>query len=70
MPLDVNNRVLVSQGIRRIRAGRAVPGIRALLAIGNRPTTSLPAADLGFTLGPRLNAAGRLDAGGLMRRIG
>jgi single-stranded-DNA-specific exonuclease len=61
VPLDVNNRVLVSQGIRRIRAGRAVPGIRALLAIGNRPTTSLTAADLGFTIGPRLNAAGRLD---------
>jgi single-stranded-DNA-specific exonuclease len=61
VPLDVNNRVLVSQGIRRIRAGRAVPGIRALLAIGNRPYASLAAADLGFTIGPRLNAAGRLD---------
>jgi len=61
VPLDVNNRVLVSQGLRRIRAGRAVPGIRALLAIGNRPVTSVTAADLGFTIGPRLNAAGRLD---------
>jgi len=61
VPLDVNNRVLVAQGIRRIRAGRAVPGIRALLAIGNRPVASLTAADLGFTIGPRLNAAGRLD---------
>jgi single-stranded-DNA-specific exonuclease len=61
VPLDVNNRVLVAQGIRRIRAGRAVPGIRALLAIGNRPLASLTAADLGFTIGPRLNAAGRLD---------
>ncbi|HEV7607720.1 MAG TPA: single-stranded-DNA-specific exonuclease RecJ [Steroidobacteraceae bacterium] len=61
VPLDVNNRVLVAQGIRRIRAGRAVPGIRALLAIGNRSLSSLTAADLGFTIGPRLNAAGRLD---------
>jgi single-stranded-DNA-specific exonuclease len=61
VPLDVNNRVLVSQGIRRIRSGRAVPGIRALLAIGNRAVPSVTAADLGFTIGPRLNAAGRLD---------
>jgi single-stranded-DNA-specific exonuclease len=61
VPLDVNNRVLVSQGLRRIRAGRAVPGIRALLAIGNRAVPSVTAADLGFTIGPRLNAAGRLD---------
>jgi len=61
VPLDVNNRVLVAQGIRRIRAGRAVPGIRALLSIGKRSVSELTAADLGFTIGPRLNAAGRLD---------
>lgn len=61
VPLDVNNRVLVSQGIRRIRAGRAVPGIRALLSIGNRSVPAVTAADLGFAIGPRLNAAGRLD---------
>jgi single-stranded-DNA-specific exonuclease len=61
VPLDVNNRVLVSQGLRRIRAGRAVPGIRALLALGKRSLSALTAADLGFTIGPRLNAAGRLD---------
>ena len=61
VPLDVNNRVLVAQGIRRIRAGRAVPGIRALLEIGKRSVAALTAADLGFTIGPRLNAAGRLD---------
>jgi single-stranded-DNA-specific exonuclease len=61
VPLDMNNRVLVAQGIRRIRAGRAVAGIRALLAIGNRAMPSVTAADLGFTIGPRLNAAGRLD---------
>jgi single-stranded-DNA-specific exonuclease len=61
VPLDVNNRVLVSQGLRRIRAGKVVPGIRALLAIGNRAMATVTAADLGFTIGPRLNAAGRLD---------
>jgi single-stranded-DNA-specific exonuclease len=61
VPLDVNNRVLVSQGIRRIRAGRAVAGIRALLTIGKRAVPTLTAADLGFAIGPRLNAAGRLD---------
>jgi single-stranded-DNA-specific exonuclease len=61
VPLDVNNRVLVSQGIRRIRAGRGVPGIRALLALGKRSLPTLTATDLGFTIGPRLNAAGRLD---------
>ena len=61
VPLDVNNRVLVAQGIRRIRAGRAVPGILALLGIGKRSASALTAADLGFTIGPRLNAAGRLD---------
>jgi single-stranded-DNA-specific exonuclease len=61
VPLDVNNRVLVSQGIRRIRAGRAVAGIRALLSIGQRGAAQLTAADLGFAIGPRLNAAGRLD---------
>jgi single-stranded-DNA-specific exonuclease len=61
VPLDANNRVLVAQGIRRIRAGRAVPGIRALLAIAGRNVASLTAADLGYAIGPRLNAAGRLD---------
>src|SRR5688572_3021375 len=61
VPLDANNRVLVAQGLRRIRAGRAVPGINALLAIGNRHAATITAADLGFTIGPLLNAAGRLD---------
>ncbi|HTU68521.1 MAG TPA: single-stranded-DNA-specific exonuclease RecJ [Steroidobacteraceae bacterium] len=61
VPLDANNRVLVSQGIRRIRAGRAVAGIRALLSIAQRGNAELTAADLGFSIGPRLNAAGRLD---------
>ncbi|MFO1427192.1 MAG: single-stranded-DNA-specific exonuclease RecJ [Steroidobacteraceae bacterium] len=61
VPLDANNRVLVAQGLRRIRAGRCVPGVRALLEVGGRPLASLTAADLGFAAGPRLNAAGRLD---------
>lgn len=61
VPLDRNNRILVAQGLRRIRAGRTRPGIKALLAIANRNPQRLVSADLGFALGPRLNAAGRLD---------
>ena len=61
VPLDRNNRILVHQGLRRIRAGRCVPGIRALLESANRIPAETVAADLGFQLGPRLNAAGRLD---------
>jgi len=61
VPLDANNRVLVSQGLRRIRAGRCVPGISALLAIASRDIAELTATDLGFAVAPRLNAAGRID---------
>jgi single-stranded-DNA-specific exonuclease len=61
VPLDANNRVLVAQGLRRIRAGRCVPGIRALLALAGRAAADLTAADLAFAVAPRLNAAGRLD---------
>jgi single-stranded-DNA-specific exonuclease len=61
VPLDRNNRILVHQGIRRIRAGRCVPGLRALLESSNRSLEYVVASDLGFQLGPRLNAAGRLD---------
>lgn len=61
VPLDRNNRVLVQQGLRRIRAARCVPGIRALLEASNRTCNDVVAADLGFQIGPRLNAAGRLD---------
>ena len=61
MPLDRNNRVLVAQGLRRIRAGRCVPGIRALLELAGRRPDRLTAADLGFVVAPRLNAAGRLS---------
>ena len=60
VPLDRNNRVLVAQGLRRIRAGRCVPGIRALLESAGRRFEQLTAADLGFAVAPRLNAAGRL----------
>ncbi len=61
VPLDHNNRVLVAQGLRRIRAGRCVAGISALLALASRQRERLVSADLGFTVGPRLNAAGRLE---------
>ena len=61
VPLDPNNRVLVAQGLRRIRAGRCSAGIRALLQIAGRPLEGLIAADLAFAVAPRLNAAGRLD---------
>ncbi len=61
VPLDRNNRILVQQGLRRIRAGRARPGIRALCEAAGRDMGSLRAQDIGFALAPRLNAAGRLD---------
>jgi len=60
VPLDQNNRILVAQGIKRIRAGRCVAGIRALLETAGRHCEQLTAADLGFAVAPRLNAAGRL----------
>ncbi|HEU4709840.1 MAG TPA: single-stranded-DNA-specific exonuclease RecJ [Methylophilaceae bacterium] len=59
--LDDNNRILVEQGLRRIRAGKSCPAIRALLKLGGRDFTRVVAQDLGFCVGPRLNAAGRLD---------
>jgi single-stranded-DNA-specific exonuclease len=58
--LDHNNRVLVAEGMRRIRAGRCIPGIGALMETGKRDLKRLTASDLGFTVAPRLNAAGRL----------
>jgi len=60
VPLDANNRVLVAQGLARIRAGRCVPGISALLGVARRTQADLVASDLGFAVAPRLNAAGRL----------
>ena len=61
VPLDRNNRILVNQGILRIRAGKARPGINALLACAGKKPSNLVTSDLGFIVGPRLNAAGRLD---------
>jgi single-stranded-DNA-specific exonuclease len=61
VPLDHNNRVLVWQGMERIRQGQARPGLLALLRLGKRDYRHLVASDLGFTVAPRLNAAGRLE---------
>lgn len=59
--LDQGNRILVDQGLRRIRAGQCRPGIRALAQVSGTPLTGVTTSTLGFRLGPRLNAAGRLD---------
>jgi single-stranded-DNA-specific exonuclease len=61
VPLDANNRILVHQGLERIRAVRARPGIRAILEVARREAARVTSTDLGFIVGPRLNAAGRLD---------
>ena len=61
VPLERNNRVLVYQGLQRIRAGRTRPGLKALLQVANKQLDKLVASDLGFAVAPRLNAAGRLD---------
>jgi single-stranded-DNA-specific exonuclease len=61
VPLDFNNRVLVEAGLQRIRGGRACAGITALVESGKRSLPTLCASDLGFAVGPRLNAAGRLE---------
>jgi single-stranded-DNA-specific exonuclease len=61
VPLDRNNRVLVYQGLQRIRGGRSRPGIDALFRVAGRNPVRAQASDLGFAIGPRLNAAGRLD---------
>ena len=61
VPLDDNNRVLVHQGLQRIRSGKCRPGIHAMIDVAGRNPQQMAASDLGFVLGPRLNAAGRLD---------
>jgi single-stranded-DNA-specific exonuclease len=61
VPLDHNNRILVAQGTKRVRAGRCVPGITALLEQAQRTQPRLVAQDFAFAVAPRLNAAGRLD---------
>lgn len=61
VPLDHNNRILVHQGLQRIRSGNCRVGIKALAEVGKRALPTLQAADLGFAIAPRLNAAGRLE---------
>jgi single-stranded-DNA-specific exonuclease len=61
VPLDRSNRILVAEGLRRIRAGRASAGLAALIESAGRDPRQMQAGDLGFQIGPRLNAAGRLD---------
>jgi single-stranded-DNA-specific exonuclease len=61
VPLDRNNRILVAAGLRNLRAGRCQPGLRALADVAGRRLEQLVATDLGFALGPRINAAGRLE---------
>lgn len=61
VPLDKNNRILVQQGLSRIKAGQCRAGIRALIEQSGRDIAKLQASDLGFAIGPRINAAGRLD---------
>lgn len=61
VPLDHNNRILVHQGLNRIRSGHCRAGIRALAEVSKRDLSSLQASDLGFAIAPRLNAAGRLE---------
>lgn len=61
VPLDQNNRILVHQGLLRMQRGMVRPGIAALARVGKRDLTTLSAADVGFAIGPRLNAAGRLQ---------
>ena len=60
VPLDENNRILVAQGIRRIRSGKCNPGIKALLSAAKKSYQNVKCTDFGFVIGPRLNAAGRL----------
>jgi single-stranded-DNA-specific exonuclease len=61
VPLDANNRALVGAGLRRLRAGQGCAGLRALIEVSQRDARSLTAADIGYAIGPRINAAGRLE---------
>ncbi|MFC3549544.1 single-stranded-DNA-specific exonuclease RecJ [Lysobacter cavernae] len=61
VPLDANNRALVGAGLRRLRAGQGCAGLRALIEVSQREASRLTAADIGYAVGPRLNAAGRLE---------
>jgi single-stranded-DNA-specific exonuclease len=61
VPLDANNRALVGAGLRRLRAGQGSAGLRALMEVSGRSATTLTASDIGFSIAPRINAAGRLE---------
>lgn len=61
VPLDANNRALVAAGLRRLRAGQGCAGLRALVEVAQRDATRLTATDIGYAIGPRINAAGRLE---------
>ncbi|MBP3985467.1 single-stranded-DNA-specific exonuclease RecJ [Pseudoxanthomonas helianthi] len=61
VPLDANNRALVGAGLRRLRAGQGIAGLHALIEVSGREAGKLSAADIGFALAPRINAAGRLE---------
>lgn len=61
VPLDKNNRILVDAGLNKIKAGNGRPGICALLELGGRSISDVTSSDFGFTVGPRINSAGRLD---------
>lgn len=61
VPLDYNNRLLVSAGLKRLRQGQCQPGLRALAEVSGRVLEKLTASDIGFAIAPRLNAAGRLE---------
>jgi single-stranded-DNA-specific exonuclease len=61
VPLDANNRILVAAGLRRLRAGHGCAGLRALIEVSRKQATTLTASDIGFSMAPRINAAGRLE---------
>lgn len=61
VPLDYNNRILVNEGLERIRAGHCSPGIKALIRVSNKSLVNLNSTDVGFAIAPKINAAGRLD---------
>jgi single-stranded-DNA-specific exonuclease len=61
VPLDYNNRILVNEGLQRIRAGLSCPGIKALIELSNKSPASLNSTDVGFSIAPKINAAGRLE---------
>src|SRR5690606_18765718 len=65
VPLDANNRALVGAGLRRLRAGQGSAGLRALIEVSGRRDATLSTADIGFAIGPRINAAGRLEDMGI-----